>query len=218
MPDADKVHSGLSYRHQKVYKQICEGVMTPGELAYEELGAMKGELRNCGQTPFLLIPEAVKLLNIILPGHLLNSTVDWNGICRDIQKKGQMISLQTATKKRVLDLAVEACIDLVRDIQQGAVSDDLEVDMMERFATKVYEAEFEGRLPLTHHHYLDVTPEFVNNRVKAMRQPMEDGLRALAKQAIRDGHFNKLVRPARPAGTIQTIDLGTDLLTFGAAP
>lgn len=218
MPDADKVHSGLSYRHQKVYKQICEGVFTPSELAYEELEAMKGELKNCGQAPFSLILEAAKLLNAISPGHLLNSNVDWGGICRSIQKKGQMISMQTATKKRVLDLAVEACVDLVRDIQQGAISDNLEVDMMERFVTKVYEAEFEGRLPLTPHHYLDATPDFVNDRVKDMRQPMEVGMRALAEQAIRNGNFNKLVRPARPAGTVQTIDLSTDLLTFGVTP
>ena len=217
MPDADKVHKGLSYRHQKVYQQICEGVMTPSELAFEELGAMKKELHSCGQAPFLLIPEVGKLLSAVPTGPLLNPSVDWNGICRDIERKGQKVSLQTSANKRIMALVVDACIDQVRDIQQNVVPDNLEVDAMQRFTVKLYEANFEDRIQLAHH-YKDAAPEMVNARVEAMRQSMEDGLGKLAEQAVRDGSFEKVKRPARPSGTIQPINLNDDLLTLGVAP
>jgi hypothetical protein len=71
MPDADKVHKGLSQRYQVVYQQICESALEPNEIAYSVLEPLKRDLLDFGDAPLMLIDHVVRELNEVSSGPLL---------------------------------------------------------------------------------------------------------------------------------------------------
>jgi hypothetical protein len=108
-------------------------------------------------------------------------------------------------------LAVEACKELVRDVEHGGVSRDLRVAAVKRYVTKTYHAQFEGCVQQTAH-YNNVTPDLVDSRVNAIRPYVEQGLDKLARQLSTHKNVQKLRRPSRRAFAIRKIGLQDDLL------
>ena len=211
MPDADKVHAGLGYRHQKVYKQLCEGVLPPREIAYTELNALRQVLKEYGNAPLSLIQQATVFLGLIPTEPLLRQAVNWGEKRRELENLCQQISQKTRGNKRAMMLAEEACKEQLRRIQQDTAPDDLKLESITSYIQKVYEADFEERIPLGRH-YNDADPDLVNARLEEMRPGIEEGIDGFAKQLARHGGVSPLRRPRR---TKQSIGLYDDLLTAG---
>lgn len=189
MPDGDKIHPGLGYRHQSVYKQICEEVYSEEEIAHKELDALKKDLQNYGDAPIELIRQAVTLFSQTL-GPLL---VDWNEINQGLEKIGQEISQQTSAGKRGLSLALEACKKSLHGVRYGEQPADLGLKTIKNYMIRVYEAHFEGCIPLAHH-YNNADPRMVDLKLREMRPHIEQGLEYFARQITKGGSVKTLRR------------------------
>lgn len=189
MPDGDKIHPGLGYRHQSPYRQICEEIFSEEEIAYNELAALRKDLQDYGDAPIELIRQAVTMYRHTL-GPLL---VDWNEVNDRLEKIGQEISQRTSADKRGLSLALEACKKSLHGVRYGEQSVDLGLKTTQNYMMGVYEAHFEGRIPLSHH-YNNADPKMVNLKLHEMRPFIEQGLGYFARQLTKGGGVKSLRR------------------------
>lgn len=192
MPDGDKIHPKLGNRHQGIYKQICEEAYSEEEIAYNELAPLRKELQAYGDAPLELIRQAVDIFN----QNSASLLVDWNAMNRSLEKISQRISQQTCADKRGLSLALEACKKILHGIRYGNSPSDLGLKITQEYMIKVYEAQFEGRIPLVHH-YNNADPTMVNLKVREMRPFIERGVEHFAGQLANGRSVTSLRRPQR---------------------
>ena len=130
MPDADIVYGKLGSIHQQVYRQICENVCSPSELAHAELDALRKILKIYGMPPIHLIGQVVNLINKLPTEPLLASTIDWLGLVNDVGTMKRRIMLKFQARKRAMDLAADACKAQIHDLrQQGNTPGNLKVSL-----------------------------------------------------------------------------------------
>src|SRR5687768_4217757 len=85
MPDSDKVHVGLTPRYQKPYKQLCEGYLSPEELAHNILKPLKKDIQAYGDGPINLIKQVGELLEERASAPIFNLPIDYNVESQNIE-------------------------------------------------------------------------------------------------------------------------------------
>lgn len=191
MPDADKV-PGLGYRHQGVYKQVCEDVYSEEEVAYNELDKLRKDFQDYSDAPIELIQQAATILSQS-HGPLLKDLTDWGLIGRKLEKLEQEISQRTSANKRGFTLALEACKDVLHCLRGGSVINNLELAIIKKYMSRVYESNFVACIPRAHH-YRQADSRMVETKLREMRPFIEEGLSYFANQVIQSGSVKFLRR------------------------
>src|SRR5215510_23333 len=204
MPDGDIVHVKLSRRYQKPYKQLCEGLYGDAELTRAVLRPLKQDLQDYGDAPLKLIQQVAAELNRIPDEPLLKQFINWADKSKSIDRCAQQIS----GRPTAMQLAVQACQQQLQELRYGSCAQDLTKEMYRKYVSVVYEATFEGRVPLPQH-YNGIAQAAVDARLQGMRTYVEQGIDCFAAQMLRNGTVSSLRRP--PMARV-TLGLYDDLL------
>jgi len=192
MPDADKIHSKLAYRHQKTYSELYEGVMELDEIANNQLRTFKKDVQGYGDAPVILICQVAALVIDSIPNEpLLRLSIDWKKLNTQIDELARNVSFQNETYKRGINLAINACKQHLLALKQGERSENHKITIISRYLWKVYEAEFESPILSTDH------PEFIQMRLEALRQHMKPGVAKYAEQIARTDSTCRMRKPPR---------------------
>ena len=207
MPDGDKVHENLAHRYQQPYKQICEGQYSDAELARAVLHPLKRDLQDYGDEPLKLIQQVATELSHIPQEPLLKQLVNWSEMSQMIDRFAQhMYSHRTA-----MELAVQACQQQLQELRSNSCPHDLAAEMLRKYGSTVYKANFEGRVPLAQH-YNGADQSTVDARLQGMRGHVEQGIDSLVAQMMRNGSVTSLRRPPMASASI---GLNDDILNLG---
>jgi hypothetical protein len=207
MPDGDIVHVNLPRRYQKPYKQICEGQYGAAELAHTVLRSFKQDLQEYGDAPLKLIQQVATELNQIPDEPLLKQLVDWGEKSQIIDRCAQQIY----GRRTAMELAVHACQQQLQELRYSSCPHDFATEILRKYGAAVYEANFEGRVPLAQH-YNGVAQATVDARLQDMRVHVEQGIDSFAAQMMRNGGVTALRCPPMARAPI---GLNDDLLNLG---
>lgn len=208
MPDGDRIYGKLTQAYEKPYEQICEGYFNDDIIAWNVLDAVKGDLKRYGEEPIVLIRQVVQRIQVLPREPLLKLTVDWNRERQGIERFARM----SKGNRRGLDLAVEACKRYLHELQFCSGAADHTFALVEAYMQRVYEANFEERMPLGEHHN-GVDQSMVYTRLEVLRPLVLNGLSGFASQVARRGKVSRLSRPVwlrKP----ETITADTDIFAL----
>ena|SRR5437870_5669923 len=207
MPDGDKVHEHLARRYQKPYKQICEGQYIHAELARAVLRPLKQDLQDYGDEPLKLIQQVATELSQIPHESLLKQSINWSEKSQNIDQCAQ----QMDGHRTAMELAVKACQQQLQELRYSNCPHDMVAEMKRKYVSAVYEANFEGRVPLAQH-YNGADQVAVDARLQGMRVHVERGIDNLVAQMMRKDSVTSLRRPPMASAPI---GLDDDLLKLG---
>lgn len=216
MPDADVIYADVDSRHKSVYHQLSAGLATGQELARAELSVLKNELKSYGDGPYKLIRNAAGLISAHCGGPLLTNIVDWRDLRRAVQQAAQEVSKTMVTDKRSMAVAIDACCSIINEMENGIAIDtcDLEFETTRAFMLRIYEANFEERVPLVKPQ-ASIDLEEVHQRLSDMRPHIEKGIYHFASSHVRNGNIRAIRMPRRAPGTVTALDVNDDLLSLG---
>lgn len=206
MPDGDRVYGGLTQEYEKPYEQVCEGHFSFEEIAHNLLAAVRGDIRRNGPAPIELLRQVADHLNQLPHEPLLKPTINWEQESRDIER----LARQIHGPRRAIDIALDASKKYLRTFQYGHDKQEHDRMLLQGYMERVYEANFEGRVPLGNHPY-GVDQAAIDERLEAIRPFVLAGLASFARQAARRGDFSRLQRTS-PSRIV--IDADTDLLAL----
>jgi hypothetical protein len=190
MPDGDIVHVNLPRRYQKPYKQLCEGQYGDVELTRAVLRPLKRDLQEYGDAPLKLIQQVATELNQIPDEPLLKQSINWAEKSKIIDGWAQRIS----GPRIAIALAVKACQQQLQELRYSSCAQDLTKEIYRKYVSSVYEANFEGRVPLPQH-YNGVAHAAVDARLQGMRAHVEQGIDSFAAQMLRNSNVSSLRCP-----------------------
>lgn len=210
MPDGDIIHPTLGGRYYSVYKQICEGSSNEEELARQALRSLKKEVKVFGEAPIQLLEQAASLFQELAIQQNQGTSIDWTQVRRDLQTIAQFLS----GSKRALQLALRACYQHIRTIQDvcgsHALSSDLFQELSGHYLLNIYDAQFEKRVPQTYRHYNQADPAAIQMLLHEIRPLVIRGIHGFASQIVKQGNARILRLPMR-VHKIRKIDLTQDL-------
>ncbi len=193
MPDADKVHTKLSYRHQKTYEELDEGVMESDEIANQELFNLKMDVKAYSDAPIKLICQIVAIVFDEIPSEpLLKLSIDWKKLTTQIEKLARDISFQMPTRRRGIDLAVEVSKQYLLSIQYGECLVNDKIALISSYLQRIHLAEFEGRMPPIGQQHKDF-----QLRLEEVKELMKPGIRKYAEQIARDDSTCRMRKPPK---------------------
>jgi len=214
MPDGDKVHTHLASPYQKPYKQLCEGLYSGAELAQEVLRPLKRDLQDYGDEFLKLIQQVATDLCQIPDEPLLKQLVDWGEQSQIIDRCAQQIDGQRTS----MELAVQACQQRLQELRYNSCpynsAEEMRLSILGKYVSAVYEANFEGRVPLAQH-YNGVDQMTVDARLQSMRVHVEQGIQNFAVQIMRHGSVIALRSPRMARSPIGLYDDLCELSTVG---
>ena len=91
MPDSDRVHAGLSYRYQKTYQQLCEGYMSPEELAHNVQTPLKKDIQDYGDGPINFIKQVGGQLEEKTSTPMDKLLIDYDAESQNIESRAQKV-------------------------------------------------------------------------------------------------------------------------------
>ena len=91
-------------------------------------------------------------------------------------------------------LAVQACQQQLQELRYGSCAQDLTKEMYRKYVSIVYEANFEGQVPLPQH-YNGVAQAAVVRGYRGCEPTLEQGIDCFAAQMLRNGSVISLRRP-----------------------
>ncbi len=197
MPDGDIVHPGVSPRFQQLYVQVCEGELAEDDLVRKALGCLIKEVESFGEDPLHLIAQEEELFEDIFLR----------------RQQGEEIQQSAGGNLRALGLVVRAGEDQLRELEQHGhyyiTPPDFQREITRQYLVNVYDAQFAGpaATPLRPHpHQAD--PDFVRQRLIAIRPDVIKGLESCVEQILRHGTTRGMRRP--PSSPIRKINLEED--------
>src|SRR5262249_44053065 len=121
---------------------------------------------------------------------LLKQSINWAEKSKIIDRCAQQIS----GHRTAIALAVQACQQQLQELRYSSCAQDLTKEMCRKYVSGVYEAHFEGRVPLPQH-YNGVAQAAVDARLQGMRAHVDQGIDSFAAQMLRNGSVSSLRRP-----------------------
>jgi len=208
MPDGDIVHPLLSPRYQGLYQQVCEGQFDEEALAHKALYCLKREVEDFGDEPLHLIAREAALFEAIFLQLQQGQEVDWVHERRKLKQLRRYID----GHGRALDLVVKACEQQLRDLEMNyhyrITPADYQWEITRKYLIAVYDAQFEKRAGQLRRPHSQADPEFVRQRLSALRPGVIKGVEYYVDQIVQKGTFGDLRRPRRPK---RMIDINEDL-------
>lgn len=210
MPDGDKVHNGLTWKYQKVYKQLCDGQFGGKDLADDVVPAVWKDIQSGGDKPIQLLRVVAEQCQQILDRRM-SEHIDWRAEFAKVDELAQPIY----ANRRLKNSAIEACKEQLQDLYNGGNPSNCYIELIVKYVWNVYVAQFEERVPLSPVHYRDVSREFVGERLEVMRPYVKEQLLEYAQKVYHQDTVNISRAPRRHPGAKRNYDAGTDLSTVG---
>lgn len=211
MPDGDIVHPQLGAMYQKLYMQLCEGVLSEDALAYEAVQRIKRQAQAYGSGPIELLCQVAAQFESLAADQLRGVEIDWGQERRTIKELEQQVAARSS--KRATGLALKACEGQLQELRSGpqrlASSSQVLPELVQAYLLNIYDANFVGRIPLPQH-YNGVDAGFVQERLLDMRPSVIKWLESLAVQ-IAEGKAVEALRMPRRTKRSQILDPETDL-------
>jgi len=207
MPDVDIVHGNVPRKFLQVYKQLCEGVLTPEDLAEEIAKALIKTLKDEGRSPSKLIFETLKS---VFSDVGIGMPIDVPAAGRLIDKLASM----SLSHSRYVSLAVEA-------VKAGPVKATNLHDygfvtkaVIREFVTRLFDADFKERLPPLHHH-MDASSEDIEARLQEAEPNIDSQLIHIVDQMARHETVEKLQKKrAKPNESLDFSNMDISLEQF----
>jgi len=192
---------------------MCDGQFGGDELAYKVVLAVWKEIQAGGDKLIQFLREVAKHYQQITERRIFEfEEIDWQKEFARIDGLAQPIY----ANRRLKTLAVEACKELLQDLQHGGNPSNCHIELLMKYECNVYTAQFAERVPLSPSHYQDVSREFVTERLEAMWPYVKGQLLKYAEQVYRHDSIHLARPPRRPSGKKRNYDIDTDLSTVGA--
>ena len=209
MPDGDIVHPGVSPRFQQLYVQVCEGELAEDDLVRKALGCLIKEVESFDEDPLRLIAQEKALLEDIFLRRQQGEEINW----AHERRKLKQLQQSTGGHQRALGLVVRAGEDQLRELEQHGyyyiTPPDFQRAITRQYLINVYDAQFAGptATPLRPHpHRAD--PDFVRQRLMAIRPDVIKGLESCVEQILRHSTTRGMRRP--PSSPVRKINLEED--------
>jgi hypothetical protein len=209
MPDGDIVRTKLRKLYFKPYKQICEGVASIEECSHLTLDALLRDIKIKGNLPLKIAQEMSESLIIAIDTASEMNQVKW-GV---LSKKFDSIAQKYDGVSEVKELALRAGKVVINQLRYGDEIDikDPAVTILGQYFMEIYEAEFEGLMPLRDNHYDEAFQPGIQRRLDEMRPSTDAGIKKFAVDAIKANSVAQLSLPRRPKR--EKIDMDEDLLS-----
>lgn len=209
MPDGDKVHEGLAWKFQKVYKQVCEGHSSLSEIAKEAAQAVQKDVELGGDVILHMIQAVAVQFDDILRRKWAEA-IDWR------QEIARLNALERSTfaHSRMKWLAYDACREILESLRHGIHPSNCYITLLSTYQYHAYEANFEERVPLKHNHYDGVSQEFIGEQLEQMRPLVQSSLLPYAESMYRNGTVKLSRKPSGPRGSKEAklhYDIDTDI-------
>lgn len=212
MPDGDLVHAKLTWNYQNIYKQLCSGQYGGEELATDAASAVWKDIQKDKHDRLIGLLQQVSEQAQAIRDRNWFETINWQQENARIDALAQPLIVD----RRLKHLAVEACKELLLDLRYGNKPSDCHIDVLTKYAWNVYVAQFEERVPQTADHHRQVSREFVQGKLDAMRPHVLDKLQPYIQKTHLEGTFQRQRSPHRRSGNLRGYDVDTDLSTIGA--
>ena len=177
MPDVDIVHGKVPRKFWNVYKQLCEGVLSPEDLSERLAKALRNTLKDEGRTPSELIFET---LGCAFSSVDFGKPLDVGSACRLMDH----FASTSEARSRYLAIAVDA---FRAGLMQAENLHDIGVvreSVANEYVRRLLDADFLDGMPLTGHH-LDASSDDIERRLQAIRVHFEPELDRYIKHIAR---------------------------------
>ena len=209
MPDGDIVHPEVSPGFQQLYVQVCEGELAEDDLVRKALGCLIKEVEFFGEDPLHLIAQEEALFEDIFLRRQQEEEINW----AHERRKLKQLQQSADGHRRTLGLVVRAGEDQLRELEQHGhyyiTPPDFQREITRQYLINVYDAQFAGSAatPLRPHpHQAD--PDFVRQRLIAIRPDVIKGLESCVEQILQHGTTRGMRRP--PSSPKRKINLEED--------
>jgi hypothetical protein len=209
MPDGDIVHPSVSPRFQQLYVQVCQGELAEDDLVRKALGRLIKEVEFFGDEPLHLIAQEEALFQDIFLRRQQGKEINW----AHERRKLKQLQQSADGHQRALGLMVRACEDQLRELEQHGyfyiAPPDFQREITRQYLINVYDAQFAepAATPLRPHpHQAD--PDFVRQRLIAIRPDVIKGLGSYVEHILRHGTIEGMRRP--PSSPMRKINLEED--------
>src|SRR6266480_2238734 len=209
MPDGDIVHPLVSPRFQQLYAQVCEGELAEIDLVRKALGCLIKEVELFGNEPLHLIAQEEALFEDIFFRRQQGEEINWAHERRKLKQLQQYAS----GHQRALGLVVRACEDQLRELEKQGhyyiTPPDFQREITRQYLINIYDAQFaEPAITPLRPHPNQADPEFVRQRLIAMRPDVINGLGSYVEHILRHGTTEGMRRP--PSSPKRKINLEED--------
>ncbi len=197
MPDGDIVHPLVSPRFQQLYVQVCEGEIAEDDLVRKALGCLIKEVEFFGNEPLHLIAQEEALFQDIVFRRQQGEEINWAHERRKLKRLQQ----SAGRHQRALGLVVRACEDQLRELEKLGhyyiTPPDFQREITRQYLINVYDAQFAepAATPLRPHPH-QAEPEFVRQRLIAIRPDVIKGLGFCLEHILRHGTTSGMRRPS----------------------
>lgn len=194
MPDRDIVHPVLPRKYYTAYKQICEAHESDEEIVRTALKGLRRGLQEYGDEHLRIIDEVCSNFERISSMPLFLPSVNWNEESQRIDKLFQ----QTTGNSRAISMLKDACKIHMHAIRFDGNVEDHKVQILRHYINKVYDADFEQRVPLNQKHYNDETQANINKRLRKIKPYAESYFMAFAEKISKTDTVKSIPEPKHP--------------------
>lgn len=184
MPDVDIVHGNVSRKFWHVYKQLCEGVLTPDDLAGAIAKALIKTLKDEGRSPSELIFSTLKS---VFSDVGIGMPIDGSAAGRLIDK----LASTSLSQSRYVSLAVEAVKAGLAHATNLHDYGFVTKVVLREYTTRLLDADLLKRMPLANQ-YMNASSEEIAARLKEAEPNIESQLTYIVDQMARHESVEKL--------------------------
>lgn len=211
MPDSDRVHAGLPYRYQKTYQQLCEGYMSPAEIAHNSLKPLKKDIQDFGDGPINLIKQVGEQLEEKTSTPIDKLAIDYNAESQNIESCAQRIQ----GHPRGIAIAERTCEESLQAIQRGEVDQVGTQQIVQKYIENAYDSNFVQGISMVEQHHDNALQETLDQRLKDMQPHLSQGFANMAEQIMQKDSVKSLRVPRR-SWVDSPVDIhNNDLLSMG---
>lgn len=193
MADGDEIHANLPRRYLNNYRDICAPGFDPEDVAHDVARVVRNDVKDFGSGPVSFLLACVASLRDHLPDMpLLRQTVDYRSVHQQVDKAAR----RYLGNEIGMDLAKRAMRSAIEDYRQGKAAPSAE-SVLHGYLTKIHEARFSERVPLTATHLNGLSPAEVNNRLNEIRSFSEQEYSHLARSIARDPNLDRRIQRRR---------------------
>lgn len=193
MADGDEIHANLPRRYLNNYRDLCAPGFDAEDVAHDVARVVRNDLKDFGNPPISFIASCLETLSGQLPEEpLLRQAVDYGSLYRQIDR----ITRQHRGSEAGMDLAKRAVRSEIEAYRQGGTAPTLEGTLIV-YQTKIHDARFSERVPLTTDHLNGLSVEEVNDRLAAIRPYSQIEYAHIARSIARNPTLDRRIQRRR---------------------
>jgi hypothetical protein len=210
--DGDIVHAGLRGLYKGAYVKICKGEVSDEECVHLLLKNLRKDIKQKGILAVRIAQKMGDILSSVVNSPCGFNSIEWPKLSREIDSIPQCFDGIPEIKELVLRAAKSVVSELKYGQELNIVNPSTKI--LEQYFKEVYEASFEGRIPLIDNHWYGAGQEEIHKRIESLRPLIHSGIKKFAADAIKADSVDSLSLPRRPRLT--KVDMEEDLMTLSA--